>query len=253
MVASHTFMEHALARIGLDRNEVRIYLALRQEGALLAGGIAGKTHIHRRTVYDALDKLLQKGMVTYSILSGKRHFQAVDPDRLLLYLQDKKAAIEEEEKEVTSVLSQLKGLFKTQKPRIHAEIFAGKEGIKSVMELIIREKGEWLTIGSTGRGPQVLSYYLIHFARRREKAKIRRRVLLARTDEGQAYFRELQKQKLVQARFLPAAMKHPQTIWIFGDHVAIILASTDQPVAFLISSRETAGSFREYFRWMWGK
>lgn len=246
-------MEKILAKIGLDSNEIKIYLTLLKEGALLAGTIAEKTEIHRRTVYDALNKLLKKGIITYSILNGKKHFQAVNPDRLLLFLKEKKTRIEEEEKEVTNILSQLKDLFKTPKTRIHAEIFTGKEGVKSVMELILKEKKEWLTIGSTGMGLIIFPFYLKHLAKRREKAKIKRKVLLAQTKQGKEYFKELRKQKFVQVKFLPSNIKQPQTIWIFGDKVAICLVSLDQPIVFLIDNKEIADSFRDYFNWMWRK
>ena len=244
-------MEKTLAKIGLDNNEIKIYLTLLKEGSLLAGTIADKTQIHRRTVYDALNKLLRKGIITYSILNGKKHFQAVNPDRLLLFLKEKKTRIEEEEKEVTNILSRLNELFKTPKTRIHAEIFTGKEGVKSVMELILKERKEWLTIGSTGKGPEILQYYLTHFAKRREKAKIKRKVLIAATKEGQDYFTELKKQKFVQIKFLPGNIKQPQTIWVFGDKTAIILVSLDQPIVFLIENKEIADSFTDYFNWMW--
>ncbi len=244
-------MEKTLAKIGLDDNEIKIYLILLNEGTLLAGNIAEKTQIHRRTVYDAINKLLKKGIITYSILNGKKHFQAVNPDRLLLFLKEKKRLIEEEEKEVSSMLFQLKELIKTPKTRMHAEIFVGKEGVKSVMELILKEKKEWFTIGSTGKGSEILPFYLIHFAQRREKAKIKRKVLIALTKEGEKYSKELKKQKLIYIKFLPKKIKNPQTIWVFGDKTAIILVSTDQPIIFLIENKEIANSFRDQFNWLW--
>lgn len=244
-------MEKTLAKIGLDNNEIKIYLTLLKEGALLAGTIAEKTQIHRRTVYDALNKLLKKGIITYSVLNGKKHFQAVNPDRLLLFLKEKKNKIIEEEKEVTNILSQLNELFKTPKTRIHAEIFTGKEGAKSVMELILKEKKEWLSIGATGTGLIVFPFYLKHFSKRREKLKIKRKVLIAQTKEGQEYFVKLKKQKLVNIKFLPKNIKQPQTIWIFGNKTAIILVSIDQPIVFLIDNKEIANSFRDYFNLLW--
>lgn len=246
-------MEKTLAKIGLDNNEIKIYLTLLKEGALLAGTIADKTQIHRRTVYDALNKLLKKGIITYSILNGKKHFQAVNPDRLLLFLKEKKTRVEEEEKEVTNILQQLKELFKTPKTRIHAEIFTGKEGVKSVMELILKEKKEWLSIGATGTGLIVFPFYLKHFSKKREKLKIKRKVLIAQTKEGKEYFKELKKQKFVNVKFLPKNIKQPQTIWVFGDKIAILLVSLDQPIVFLIDNNEISNSFKDYFNWMWRK
>jgi sugar-specific transcriptional regulator TrmB len=244
-------IETALRRIGLDHNEVKIYLTLLREGASLAGAITEKTGIHRRTVYDALEKLMKKGLVSYAILSGKKHFQTANPERLLLFLNEKQESIRQEEKEVKAVLPELQNLFKTSKTRIQAEIYSGTEGLKSVMELILREQKDWLSIGSTGKGPQIIPYFLPGWHRKRLKLKIKYKGLIANTPKGRKRAEEFSKIGLAQYKFLPKNIRHPQTIWVFGDKTAIILVSVDMPVITLIDNKEIANSFREYFDALW--
>ena len=58
-------MEDMLKEIGLTDNEIKIYLALVDNGSLLAGRISRLTGIHRRSVYDVTSMLIKKGLVGY--------------------------------------------------------------------------------------------------------------------------------------------------------------------------------------------
>lgn len=239
-------IQETLEKIGFTTNEVKVYLALIDLGTSLAGEIAKKAKLHRRPTYDALSRLIEKGLVSYTIKSGKRVFKPVHPERIL-------EIAKEREREIQKILPEIEERLKTKKPEIFAEIYEGAEGIKSVMEMILKERKEWLTIGSTGKAPTVLPYYLEQFARKRVKLGIRRKVLVADTKEGREYYKNLKKQGLVQAKFLPKEIQQPKTIWIFNNKVAIILVSLQYPVVFLIDNKEIAHSYREYFYLLWKK
>jgi sugar-specific transcriptional regulator TrmB len=235
-----------LKRLGFLDNEIKVYLALIDSGVSLAGNIAKKSNLHRRQVYDALNRLTHKGLVSYAIKSGKKLFKPTHPGRIL-------EIVKERENEIQEILPELEKRFETTKQSIFAEIYEGAEGLKSVMEMILKERKEWLTIGSTGKAPSILPYYLEQFARKRLKLGIKRKVLIADTKEGREYYKVLKKQGLIQIRFLPKEIQQPQTIWIFGSKVAIILVSLENLVVFLIDNKETAHSYREYFNLLWKK
>ena len=56
-----------LEAAGLTGNEIKVYLALLELGSVTAGEILKKIEIHRGAVYDTLDKLMEKGLVSYVI------------------------------------------------------------------------------------------------------------------------------------------------------------------------------------------
>ena len=85
---------HLLEEIGLTKNESKVYLALVEEGASRAGWITRKTGIHRRNVYDAIEMLIQKGLVSYIKENNIRLYSAVEPTRLLEILKEKERSIE---------------------------------------------------------------------------------------------------------------------------------------------------------------
>lgn len=240
-----------LGRIGLSPNEAKVYLALIDLGSCLAGKISEKAEIHRRAVYDALNRLIDKGLVSFVIKSGKKYYEATHPERLLDILKEKEEDIKRKEKSIKEILPDLILKYKQTKSELEASVYKGKEGLKTVMELILKEKKDWLSIGSTGKGPKALPYFLPGWHRRRLKLKIEYRGLFADTPDGRKRAREYLKMGSAKFKFLPKEIKNPQTIWIFGNKVAILLISIEQPVIFLINNKEIADSFMAYFNWLW--
>ena len=85
----------ALENAGLKSNEAKIYITLLENGISLVSDLYKKIAVHRRNIYDALEKLQEKGLVTVVIKKGKKHFEAVNPEKLLDYLQEKEEGIKQ--------------------------------------------------------------------------------------------------------------------------------------------------------------
>ena len=79
-----------LKEVGLTTNETDVYLTLLKEGSISVNNIAEKAGLHRQAVYDALDRLLEKGFVSFVTRNNKKHFQGIHPQKILEYLQEKR-------------------------------------------------------------------------------------------------------------------------------------------------------------------
>ena len=88
-------IEQTLENIGLTKNEIKIYLALLDLGLTSSGAIIKKTGIHTSKVYDGLERLSEKGLTSHIIKSNTKYFKAVNPDRLIDFIRDKKKKLEE--------------------------------------------------------------------------------------------------------------------------------------------------------------
>jgi sugar-specific transcriptional regulator TrmB len=237
-------LQETLGKTGLTTNEAKVYLALIELGSTLAGDIAKKADLHRRPTYDALNRLVEKGLVTFTIKAGKKFFQPISPERISELLKEK-------EREFAAALPQLLEKFKRAKIEIISQVYEGKEGVKSVMEDVLRERKEWLSIGSTGKAYTLLPFYLEQFARKRVKLGIKRKVLIAPTKKGEAHAAKLKKQGLAQVKFIPKQIRNPQTVWVYNDKVVIILVSLEHPVLIMIQNKDIAKSHKDYFEWLW--
>lgn len=237
-------MRNALLKIGLTGNEADIYLALLELGPSLVSGIVDKTGINRTNVYDRLNRLKDKGLVSYLIKSGKKHFVAAKPERILLYLKEKEEAIAKEYDEINRILPQLKSICPERDDEL-VEMYEGKEGLKTILEDVLKTEKTVLTYGSEGNFTQILKFYFKHYLNRLEKKGIRMKVIF---NAGET--REPFSWKLAQVRYVPERYKTPTETTIYGDRVAIFLL-TKKPKAILITSKSVAGAYRKYFDLLW--
>ena len=97
-----------LEEIGLTKTEIKIYLTLLKLGQSTTTNIVRKAEIHASKVYEFLDKLIQKGLVSYVIKSNKKYFSASEPDFLKEFLREKENKIKEQESEINKILPELK-------------------------------------------------------------------------------------------------------------------------------------------------
>ena len=68
-------MKEILKDLGLLENELAIYLALLKIGSSTAATIADKTGLYRPYVYDNLNRLMEKGIVSVVLKDNKKHFR----------------------------------------------------------------------------------------------------------------------------------------------------------------------------------
>ena len=72
-----------LRKIGLSDGEIKVYSALLDLRRSPVNKIHEKTGIERRNIYDILNKLIEKGLVSYTIEKGKKTYQCTHPNKLV--------------------------------------------------------------------------------------------------------------------------------------------------------------------------
>ena len=61
-----------LENIGLTDGEIKVYLALIKLGSSTSGPITDKSGVSRSKIYNILERLIQKGLVSYTIKEKTR-------------------------------------------------------------------------------------------------------------------------------------------------------------------------------------
>src|SRR3989338_1787524 len=124
-------IEETLQELGLNRRESICYSALLELGSSKIGIICKKTKIPSSKIYEILDKLIERGLVSYVIRGKIRHYQASDPKILMNYIEEKKKKIEE-------ILPQLLLKQKLAKKQ-SVEIFEGQKALFSLFLDLIQD------------------------------------------------------------------------------------------------------------------
>ncbi len=224
-----------LEEIGLTKSEAKVYLALIDLGPSLAGLITRKTGIHRRNVYDAIEMLIQKGLVSYIKENNKKIYSAVDPKRLLEIIKEKEAIIQ-------SALPELESKFNFIQEKRETVFFRGKQALKSIFDDQIKEGKEVLVLGACPFAKDIIKYYFQKYDLERKKKNIKVKALFTQETDYEM--------PLGEVRYLPMSFDSPSATNIYGDKVVIILW-TEEPFAILIHQKEIADSYRRYFDLLW--
>lgn len=233
-------MEQELRELGLTDIEIKVYITLLEIGPSHAGAITQKSGVHRRMVYDAVERLIKKGLVGYIVRNNRKLFSAVHPQRLVELAAEKKFAIER-------ILPQLSVKFSSPKEKKETLFFEGKAGVKSVFEDQLKTGKELLIIGASPIGVDLFKFYFIWFDKRRMRKKMPVRILLSEKNRGKM----LQKIPLSELRYLSDDYLGAASINIWGDKVAIIHWDKKKPFAIVITQAEIADSYRRLYNLLW--
>ena len=238
-------MKEELEKLGLTENEATVYLALLETGLTTAGAIIKKTNYHRNIVYFNLDRLIEKGLVTYVMIKNIKHFQAAEADELTNYIEKQKQELEQKQAILKEVIPQIEAIRKITKQTEEATVYKGLKGVKNVLEDITRSKTEMLLFATGWGAKQTLGPYYDQWHLKLKENKVTGRALVSRKNPI--------KEKLpYKIRYLKEEFLQPTTICVFEDKVLNVIWE-EEPLAVLITSRKNADSYRNYFEILWRK
>lgn len=232
-----------LQRIGLSKSEAKVYAALLELGLALAGSVARRAQINRSHCYDALQRLMEKGLVSHVTKARRRHFRAEKPEKLRALLERDKARIRQREEALVEITPRLNQLATQTAEKPIVTLYQGKRGIKSIFEDILRHKEYWV-FGSSGKVQEHLGPYFKLLQKRVRERHIKVRLLTGEKVRGTDIVTH------AETRYLPNEYLTLISTIIYVDRVAII-SWTENPVGFLIEDMQTAKSYRSYFEFMW--
>lgn len=238
--------KQVLEDLGLTRNEIEVYLALMRLGSTSAGMITKECCLHRRNVYDALEKLVQRGLVGYVTKGKTKHFETTDPQRLLDILKEKRASLEIGEKRLQSIMPDLLN-SRNNKESQDVKVFMGREGRKLVFQDILRTARENLVLGGVPPSKSAEGY-MKQYNRRRAKAGIQNKMIYNKMNYMIDFLKSLDH---TEVRLMPRELNSRVSFNIYNNKVAILLHIDDKPLTILIDSGSVANDFREYFNFIW--
>ncbi len=227
-----TTLEH----IGLTKTETQLYLTLLDIGPSQAGTISRRSGIHRRSVYDAAERLIRKGLLGYIKQNNKRQYAAVNPERLL-------ELAEEQTEHIHTILPELKAKYVTTEEKQETLFYKGQQAIKNILEDQLATGEDVYVLGASGKANEYLPYYLHWYTKRRIKKKIKLKLLYTGTPG--------KKKNIPGAdiRYLPGPTE-PIATNIYGNKLAIIFWK-DKPSVILINKKDMATVYKNYFEHLW--
>lgn len=242
--------QETLQLLGLSPNEAKIYETLVERGESSVGEIAVAAKVHRRNVYDSIQRLVEKGLSFEIFSSGENRYSAVDPGKL-------SELIAEKQRKLQSILPEMQKKFRRQTSKEEAYIYRGLEGQKNIFRDMLRVGQDSYFIGAKGGwfDPKIESAREAFFKEANRKGikfiQLFEHEIKVKMPGFPGYF-----SGKLQYRFLPKEYATNSAIHIFGDYVitytGLVLGKLNEDtVFFVIHSKDLAESYRTWFWYMW--
>ncbi|HIH25910.1 MAG TPA: hypothetical protein HA226_04040 [Nanoarchaeota archaeon] len=237
--------------IGLTDGETKVYLALISLGTTKTGPLASKAGVSSSKVYKILDRLIKKGLVGHATKGKVRHYSALEPKRVLNYIDEKEQELRKKREQLQKIIPELELEQKLSENKPEAVIYEGFKAIKNFYLNILDElkKSETYYVIGAGYGqrkPGVREFFQ-NFHTQRAKKKIKVKMLANYDVKGNI---APATAKNSEVRYLPQYLITNMTI-IFYKKKSFIFFLNEEPIGFLMNNEEAVKSFKAYFDTFW--
>jgi sugar-specific transcriptional regulator TrmB len=239
-----------LREIGLTDNEISVYTTLLETGSSSTGRIIKRASLHSSRVYECLEKLQAKGLVSFVVKANRKYFEATPPTRLVDYLEEKQKQLEEQKTEIKKIIPDLVAKQGAFKPVQEASIYSGFKGIKSLLNNLLEELkdgGEYFVFGAEGGMKALLGAYFVQYQKKKYNYKIKSKVIFGENSRTT----QLLEEYAGDARFIPSDFQSPTDTFIYNDKIIIFIWNEKAPFAILIRNKSAAKSYKNYFKLLW--
>ena len=241
-------IKESLERIGLTPGESEVYEALVSLGLSSTGIITRKAGIASSKVYEVLQRLQKKGLVSFVLKNGVRYYDATPPERLIDFLEEKREDISKSQKEIKKIIPIIKQEMGKSEEHNETVVYTGIAGPKIVLKEILEagKKG----IPNYGFGTDIdpyvknMPYFLERYIQEAKKYKFETRLIFAKGFKSPNINAKI---KFLAKEYLP-----PVRTMIYSDKVAIV-DFTKPITTIIIHKKEIAESYKKHFGLLWKK
>ena len=228
-------LKNVLKELNFSEKEVAIYLTLLEIGQEKAGGIAKKANITRTTVYDILDSLLKKGLVNKYKKGAATYYGALDPNRLLTYIdremessQDK---LKKQKEEIKNLLPELISRQNTNNAKPKVQFYEGEKGMREAYEDTLSAKDGIIAYANVKTMHEGLPNFFPTYYKRRSEENVFIRAILPQNEASKDRAERDQEEKR-QSRFLPEDKTFSPEVNIYNNKM--LIASWKEKMAIII-------------------
>ncbi len=225
---------HELSKLGLTETESIIYQTVLKIGRCTVKEISKEAGFHRTNIYDILEQLKEKGLITYSKEGKSTYYKASDPTNLYQILEEKKEFLDQ-------ILPELVNMQEEEKDKISVEIYKGNEGMKAVWRDVLKENKPTYGFGIKGQLRENLPTFAKQWLRDAKKQKLKYYGIYTEKNTPSYY---------TKIKFVSEELSGPVATIIYGDKININIWEPSL-VAITIKSKLVAEMYKKHFDLLW--
>jgi len=240
-------MKEQLREIGFSNNEIKVYEALLKSYESSAHELITKTKLHKGVVYDNIDRLIEKGLITFILKDNKRSFSIAPPEALTNYIEEEEKAFKKKKKSIEELKEEIEKITFESQEKQEATIYKGIKAIKSFYNETLNN-GDYYVFGGPKESVDIMGdlFWEAHHLKRR-KNKTNTYILL---NQSLKKWGEEQKGTYTHIKYFSKDFE-PLTETHIQDNFVAIIVWTEEPILFRINSKKVHDSYKQYFDKMW--
>lgn len=238
-----------LEALGLSKNESKLYYSMLAQRTNTVTELFKDTGIHRRNIYDSLERLLEKGLVYEILETSENTYEAVPPQKLMEILRER-------EEILAPVVEELVTLHAEEPQQNAAYIYKGVEGYKNYLRDLIRvgepvyflgAKALWFT-------PGIDIAFLKNFQKEMKKKNTGYKTLF--DPRVPIELPDAMEHVGGEYKVLPKGSETVGVLDIFGDHIVSFTSDGvgdfgESGKIFVMVNKDLADSYRTWFELIW--
>lgn len=233
--------------LGFNKNEAKVYLSLIKFKRSDASQLIKDTKFHKNIIYDNLEKLIDKGLVTFIVEKGRKVFAIASPDAFLNYFEEQEKELNKKKELAQKIAKEVKANIREIPYEQEATISKGIKAVRSFYNNALNN-GDYLVFGAPQNSIDIMGrdFWMNHNVKRKDK-KIKVRMIF---NESIRYHGEASKNKYTTIKYFDKDFEPLTEVHIQNNIVAMIVW-TKEPFIFKINSKIVAESYKEYFNKIW--
>ncbi|MAG02741.1 hypothetical protein CMI42_05370 [Candidatus Pacearchaeota archaeon] len=242
----------SLEEIGFTEKEAKTYIALLQLKEAKTGVICKKTDIPSSHIYNILDSLIEKGVVSYKVINNVKIFIPNKPEALNTIYLKKQEDLEEQRKKIKDSIKKLKPISLNTESLSDYKYFEGISGFRAMwleIDELLKPNSEMIIlVSNTEAWEKVNPFYLEHH-KKRVKNKVFERMIIPKGKMAEKMAKQRKKIGLFEPRYLD--IDNEAEFAVFGNTLMIQYSGEKVPRGFLINDPTFAKSFLSLFNILW--
>ncbi len=233
-----------LKELGLDDNEIKVYMACLSETGVNVKEISQRTNLIRTTVYGVISSLISKGLIAKVQKEGTMYFSATNPNELLNILDQKREKLK-------SIIPELEKMKEFAPSLQKVDFYEGKNGVKTITNDIITVKKENVKIiGAGKKWIEFSSNFSTTYYRKKREMEVTTNTIISDTLEERDFLKE-KKYKNSNFRFLKGIDVTTSATFIYQDKVSFVSYEIGNERGFIIKDKEFNKVQRILFDNLW--
>jgi len=242
-------LKNTLIKLGLNKNEASVYLALLNTGLTQAGPLIKKTKLHRMLVYNALDTLEDQGLAEVVHKKNIKLFKPTDPAKLI----DRTKKLHELSE---TIVPELQSLQSKHQDAINVRTLVGRDGfinnLQEIIESAARSKNKTMYIIGGAKDTdfyETLDGYYDEYTKLVQKLKIKK-MLLAPSHYSAVFKKKFAAESGSSLKTLPHGLTSPTYTRITAEMVSFELYQP-QVLVIQIKNPAIARGYLDSFKLLW--